>query len=287
VPSAAWPLATPPVRRYAKDHGVDLRTIAAGVNGRIGRADVDAALAGGRSEQARAGMQERERLSVKGIRRTIAEKMTTAHREIPAATAWVDADATRFSALRDDLRSLYPDRPLTYVALLLRLCVAGLRMYPVLNSRLDAQTGEIVLLDQVNIGFAATTPRGLLVPVVRDAQRLSLLDLADDVARLTHGARDGSLGTDDLSGGTFTVSSYGGFGVDAATPVINHPEAAILGAGRIVDRPWVHDGEVVARKVMTLVVSFDHRICDGVEAGGFLRALADLVERPERLTAVL
>ncbi|KWX10924.1 branched-chain alpha-keto acid dehydrogenase subunit E2, partial [Carbonactinospora thermoautotrophica] len=142
---------------------------------------------------------------------------------------------------------------------------------------------EIVRLPYVHLGFAAQTERGLVVPVVRNAHQLSTAKLAAEIARLTEAARAGALEPADLTGGTFTLNNYGVFGVDGSSAIINHPEAAILGVGRIIDRPWVVDGQLTVRKVTQLSLSFDHRVCDGGAAGGFLRYVADLVERPYTL----
>ena len=136
-------------------------------------------------------------------------------------------------------------------------------------------------------GFAAQTDRGLVVPVVRDANRMTLVELADELARLTELARHGRLGPEHLTSGTFTLNNYGVFGVDGSTPIINHPEAALLGVGRIVDKPWVVDGALAVRKVTQLSLTFDHRVCDGGVAGGFLRYVADAVERPVILLGAL
>ena len=139
----------------------------------------------------------------------------------------------------------------------------------------------------INLGFAAQSPRGLVVPVVHDAHEMTTRELAAALRDLTAGAREGSLSPAQLTGGTFTLNNYGVFGTDGATPIINHPEAAILGIGRIIDKPWVVNGELAVRKVATLSIAFDHRVCDGGEAGGFLRLFADYVEDPVRALAYL
>ncbi|MFF4616063.1 2-oxo acid dehydrogenase subunit E2 [Nonomuraea jabiensis] len=149
----------------------------------------------------------------------------------------------------------------------------------------DTTRAEIVRHGHVNLGFAAQTERGLVVPVVRDAHLMTTAHLAAELTRLTALAREGTLPPAALTGGTFTLNNYGLFGVDGSTPIINHPEAAILGVGRIIDRPWVRDGAVVPRKVTQLSFTFDHRVCDGGAAGGFLRFVADCVENPAVLLA--
>ncbi|GAA4326075.1 hypothetical protein GCM10023178_38610 [Actinomadura luteofluorescens] len=157
---------------------------------------------------------------------------------------------------------------------------SGLREFPELNSSVDADRQEIVRYGHVNLGFAAQTDRGLVVPVVRDAHLMTTAQIAAELARLTGLARSGGLPPEALTGGTFTLNNYGVFGVDGSTPIINHPEAALLGVGRVIDRPWVVDGAVVPRKMTQLSLTFDHRVCDGGAAGGFLRFVADCVENP-------
>jgi pyruvate dehydrogenase E2 component (dihydrolipoamide acetyltransferase) len=226
-----------------------------------------------------------ERIPVRGVRRAISEKMSRSRREIPEATTWVDVDATALTELRARLSARHPETRITPLAIVLRAVVAGLRRFPTVNARLDGD--EIVVPRSVHLGVAAQTDRGLVVPVIRDADRRSLLDLAAELTRLTGAARDGSVTPAELTGSTFTVTNYGAFGVDGGSAIINHPEAAILGVGRITDRPWVVDGALEVRKVCQLSIAFDHRIIDGGEAAGFLRLVADCVEDPDTLLATL
>ena len=159
--------------------------------------------------------------------------------------------------------------------------VAGLAAFPALNSRVDSDRGEVVELDGVNLGIAAQTDRGLVVPVVRDAHRLGMRALDAEIRRLTAAARDGSATAAALTGGSFTrLNNYGVLGVDGSAAIINHPEAAILGMGRVLARPWVVDGQVVPRSITQLSLVFDHRVCDGGTAAGFLRFVADAIEDP-------
>jgi Pyruvate/2-oxoglutarate dehydrogenase complex, dihydrolipoamide acyltransferase (E2) component, and related enzymes len=206
----------------------------------------------------------------------VADKLTTSRREIPDATTWVDADATGLVEAR---RAIGLERG-GLLALLGRICVAGLSKYPELNSSVDTERQEIVRHGAIHLGFAADSPRGLVVPVVHDADRMTTRQLAERMVQLVDAAREGTLSPADLTGGTFTLNNYGVFGVDGSTPIINHPEAAMLGIGRIIDRPWVIDGQLAVRKVAQLGLTFDHRVCDGGVAGGFLRFVADAVERP-------
>lgn len=173
------------------------------------------------------------------------------------------------------------------LALLARICTAALARFPELNSMVDLEAREIVRLPAVHLGFAAQTERGLVVPVVRDAQSRNAESIGAEIGRLTEAARTGTLTPAELTGGTFTLNNYGVFGVDGSTPIINHPEAAMLGVGRIVPKPWVHRGELAVRQVVQLSLTFDHRVCDGGTAGGFLRYVADCVEQPALLLRTL
>ncbi|MFD3755791.1 dihydrolipoamide acetyltransferase family protein [Streptomyces sp. NPDC058622] len=307
APAAAAPVAVPVgvstgpvavispiVRKLARDHGVDLRALrGSGREGLILRADVEAALrapaaavtgaarAAGAAGAAPAAVRavQGERVPLKGLRGVVAEKLSRSRREIPDATCWVDADATELMASRTAMNAAGGPK-VSVLALLARICTAALAKYPELNSTVDLPAGEIVRLPAVHLGFAAQTERGLMVPVVRDAQGRSAEALSAEFARLTELARAGKLAPSDLTGGTFTLNNYGVFGVDGSTPIINHPEAAMLGVGRIIPKPWVHGGELAVRQVVQLSLTFDHRVCDGGTAGGFLRYVADCVESP-------
>lgn len=282
---------SPIVRRLAKEHGVDLHTVRPSTGNVIRRADVEAAIGGVATPQAAGATAAPHgpstgdtRIPLTGVRRAIAEKLSTSRREIPDATTWVDADATGLLEARDQLRSAGVEE-VGILALLARVCVAGLVKFPELNASVDRD--EIVQHGAVHLGFAAQSPRGLVVPVVKDAHTMSATRLGAALADLTAKARTGDLAPADLTGGTFTLNNYGVFGVDGSTPIINHPEAAMLGVGRIIDRPWVVDGELTVRKVTQLGFTFDHRVADGGSAGGFLRFVADAVESPVRLLAEL
>ncbi|GAA5160958.1 MULTISPECIES: dihydrolipoamide acetyltransferase family protein [Amycolatopsis] len=275
-PAGAAGVISPLVRKLARDNGLDLNGISgSGPGGIIRRADVEAALA---ERKGRRDGDGDRRVPLRGLRKVIADKLSTSRREIPEATVWVDADATALLAAREALNAADPARPVSLLALLARFTVAGLRRFPELNARVEGE--EIVVLGAVHLGFAAQTERGLVVPVVPDADRMSTRELGAAIAARTAAARAGQLSPHQLTGGTFTVNNYGVFGVDGSAAIINHPEAAILGIGRIVARPWIVDGEVRARKVCQLTLAFDHRVCDGGTAGGFLRFVADCVEAP-------
>ncbi|MBW4721300.1 dihydrolipoamide acetyltransferase family protein [Saccharothrix obliqua] len=253
---------SPLVRLLAREHGLALERIpGTGPGGVIRRADVEREL--GRSGR---------RIPLTGVRGAVARKLATSRREIPEATVWVDVDATGLVAARAAMPSV------SLLGLLARFTVLGLRKFPELNSRVEGD--EVVVLDEINLGFAAQTDRGLVVPVVHDAHTLTTSALAAKISELATSAREGRITPASLTGGTFTVNNYGVFGVDGSAAIINHPEAAILGIGRIADRPWVVDGQLAVRKVAELTLSFDHRVCDGGTAGGFLRFVADCVESP-------
>ncbi|MET9593470.1 dihydrolipoamide acetyltransferase family protein [Streptomyces sp. NPDC006516] len=288
---------SPLVRKLARQHGLDLRQIVGtGRDGLILRTDVESAISA-TDEERTAGAapaeavpvagqvrdMTEERIPLRGVRGAVAEKLARSRREIPDATCWVDADATELMAARAAMNAVggkVTEPKVSVLALLARICTAALARFPELNSRVDTEAREIVRLSGVHLGFAAQTDRGLVVPVVRDAHTRSTESIGAEIARLTEAAREGKLTPAQLTGGTFTLNNYGVFGVDGSTPIINHPEAAMLGVGRIVAKPWVHEGELAVRQVVQLSLTFDHRVCDGGTAGGFLRYVADCVEQP-------
>ncbi|GGU58916.1 dihydrolipoamide acetyltransferase component of pyruvate dehydrogenase complex [Streptomyces albospinus] len=288
---------SPLVRRIAREHGLDLQGLTGtGRDGLILRTDVESAIwalreretaaAGAALGAGTAAVPGEERIPLRGMRGAAAEKFSRSRREIPDATCWVDADATELLAARAAMN--VPGAPkVSLLALLARICTAALARYPELNATVDTATQEIVRLPAVHLGFAAQTDRGLVVPVVRDAQNRTVEELSAEMARLTETARSGGLSLAELTHGTFTLNNYGVFGVDGSTPIINHPEAAMLGVGRISAKPWVHEGELAVRQVVQLSFTFDHRVCDGGTAGGFLRYVADCVEQPALLLRAL
>jgi pyruvate dehydrogenase E2 component (dihydrolipoamide acetyltransferase) len=309
-------LATPPVRRLARELGIDLTTLGpgSGPGGAILREDVQRAVANGgatttgvadapappvawqeppaaparpatpASPSKHATPTE---IPLRGVRARIAERMTVSRSEIPDASCAVEADASRLLEVRAELRAYAESHgtpePVTPFALILRLVVAALGRTPIMNARLDTEAGVIRVLPDIHLGVALATDGGLLVPVVRDAGQRSTVELAREVARLAEAGRAGKLAPAELTGSTFTVSNFGAFGLDDGYPVINHPEAAILGVGSIRPRAVVVDDTVVARATVRLTCCFDHRICDGADAGTFLSDLRDLIESPTRL----
>ncbi|MFD4342430.1 dihydrolipoamide acetyltransferase family protein [Streptomyces anulatus] len=308
------PVVSPLVRRLARQHDIDLRRLTgSGPDGLILRADVDCAIRQAEETEAAQTRTARaaaaptgalpaaaspaasaapaaERIPLRGVRGAVADKLSRSRTEIPDATCWVDADATELMAVRAAMNAATGPSAgpkVSVLALLARICTAALARFPELNSTVDTEAREIVRLPGVHLGFAAQTERGLVVPVVRDAHTRNAESIGAEIARLTELARTGKLSPAQLTGGTFTLNNYGVFGVDGSTPIINHPEAAMLGVGRIMPKPWVHQGELAVRQVVQLSLTFDHRVCDGGTAGGFLRYVADCVEQPAVLLRTL
>ncbi|OBG40081.1 branched-chain alpha-keto acid dehydrogenase subunit E2 [Mycobacterium alsense] len=268
---AGRPLAAPPVRKLAKELSVDLASVPRGEGEVITRADVLAA----------AHVAGDDVRPVRAVQARMAEKMALSHRDIPAAKASVDVDCTALLRLSEH------DGRITPFVLTLRLLVIALGHNAVLNSTwVDSPEGPQVHVHRsVHLGFGVATARGLLVPVIADAQSKTTRELAGRTLELITGAREGTLTPAELTGSTFTVSNFGALGVDDGVPLINHPEAAILGMGAIRPRPVVVGGEVVARSTMTLTCVFDHRVADGAQVSRFVCELRDLIESPE--TALL
>jgi 2-oxoisovalerate dehydrogenase E2 component (dihydrolipoyl transacylase) len=287
---ASRPLAKPPVRKLARSLGVDLAALSpgSGPGGIVTRDDILAVSASGgphRTGDATAGAPADQTVPVRGVRARIAERMALSRSRIPDATCTIWVDCTQLLATRDrlDEAARDPGQPpvITPFALLCRLLVEALRRHRVLNASFVEDGPAIRIHGAVHLGIATATERGLVVAVVREANRRSTLDLATEMGRLAGDARAGTLSPAEMVGSTFTVSNLGALGLDEGIPVINYPEAAILGAGSIKERPVVVDGGVVARPTAALTLVFDHRVCDGAEAAGFLGHLRDLVERPE------
>jgi 2-oxoisovalerate dehydrogenase E2 component (dihydrolipoyl transacylase) len=277
--------ASPPVRRLAKELGVDLSSVAGtGPDGRVTREDVEKAA---QQEPSRATPQREseERIPVRGTRRLIAEKMSRSAREIPHVTSFLTVDAFYLDQFRRELQEQSGER-ISPLPIVVRALVDTCREHRMLNASFDADAHEIVLHGPVNVGIATDTERGLMVPVVRDAQTKGVVELARDIGTLTTKAREGKSSPDELVGSTITVSNVGTFGSEFGTPIINYPEAAILAMGVMELRALVVDGEVEARPAMTLSLSFDHRLLDGAEAGRAMRFLGDILESPFQLGAL-
>ncbi|HKA96198.1 MAG TPA: dihydrolipoamide acetyltransferase family protein [Streptosporangiaceae bacterium] len=284
------PAAKPPVRKMAKELGVDLAgVVGTGANGTITREDVQAAVAGGGVAEPVvqiAGARE-ERIAVKGVRKHTAAAVAASAFTAPHVTEFLQVDVTEtmetVRRLRDlpEFAELRPS-PLLLVAKALLLAVAR---HPMINSSWDEAAREIVVKHYVNLGIAAATDRGLIVPNIKDAHTLSLAGLAGALAHLTATARDGKSQPADLTGGTITITNVGVFGVDAGTPILTPGEAAILAFGQVKQMPWVHDGELAVRRVTTLSLSFDHRIVDGDLGSAVLRDVGAMLTDPVRMLA--
>jgi 2-oxoisovalerate dehydrogenase E2 component (dihydrolipoyl transacylase) len=285
------PLASPAVRQRALDMGVELRYVhGSGPAGRILHDDLDAhAASGGQAPaQGPAGYAERhseEAVPVIGLRRKIAQKMQESKRRIPHFSYVEEIDVTELEALRAKLNSLYGTTrgKLTVLPFLARAMVLALRDFPQINARYDDEAGVVTRYAGVHLGVATQTEGGLMVPVLRHAEALDLWACAAGIASVADGARSGKAARDALSGSTITLTSLGALGGIASTPVINHPEVAIVGVNRIVERPMLRGGQVVGRLLMNLSSSFDHRVVDGMHAAQFIQAMRALLETPALL----
>lgn len=304
------PRSTPPVRAYAKTHGVDLALVAAelGADHVITRDDVDAyrervgeredvdAVRSARPDASRAAATDGDddartvRIPIRGVRKHTAEAMVRSAFTAPHVTTFhtVDVTATMelLASLRADKRivSSRDGEPVRIgvLAIVAKAVCLALARFPGLNSTWDEESGEIVQNRFVDLGIAAATDRGLIVPIIRDAQRLSLTGLAEELAELTATARSGKTAPADLVGGNFSLTNIGVFGVEAGTPILPPGQTGILATGAVQRRPWEHEGGIALRDVMTLSLSFDHRLVDGAEGAQFLRAVADVLAEPGR-----
>jgi 2-oxoisovalerate dehydrogenase E2 component (dihydrolipoyl transacylase) len=279
------PLAKPPVRKLAKDLGVDLYALTgSGANGVITREDVEQAVSAPAPTAPAAvdnGTRER-RVPIKGVRKATAQAMVDSAFTAPHVTEFLTIDVTPMMELRARLKTspAFRDVKVTPLAFAAKAVVLAAKRTPDVNATWDAAAGEIVYKDYVHLGIAAATPRGLVVPKVRDADRMSLRELAVALDQLATTARDGKTSPADMMGGTFTITNVGVFGVDTGTPIINPGESAILALGAIRDMPWVVDGQVVPRKVCQLALSFDHRVVDGQQGSQFLADVGALLADP-------
>lgn len=310
-------LAAPAVRKLAFELGVDLeQVVPSHSNGRVSLEDVRAyaertktpptpnvgaqfiapeialneaqpapqSLPSAASAQAQLSTQE-ERQPLTGLRKRIAEHMERSWRTIPHATAFDEVDGVALIGLRQALLPVAEQRGihLTYIPLLIKLLIPVLKEFPIFNASLDEERREIILKRTYNIGIATASPEGLLVPVLRNADQLTLLEIAKKLEQLIEGARKRSLSLQELTGSTFTLNNVGSFGGSSGTPIINSPEVAILAVGRLQEKAIVRQGEVIVRPMMPLALSFDHRLIDGAMAGAFLGRFKELVENPHQL----
>jgi len=278
-------LAKPPVRKLAKDLGVDLRGVTpSGPGGTITRDDVRA-VAGAAAAPAAVGAAAREqRIPVKGVRRMTAQAMVASAFTAPHVTEFVTVDVTRTMELVERLRHHrdFAEVKVSPLLLVAKALILAVRRTPEVNASWDGERQEIVLKRYVNLGIAAATPRGLIVPNVKDADAMPLSDLAKALGELVTTAREGRTAPADMAGGTITITNVGVFGVDTGTPIINPGEAAILAFGAVRLMPWVVDGQVVPRQVTTLALSFDHRMVDGEQGSRCLADVAAILEDPSQ-----
>ncbi|HNT40426.1 MAG TPA: dihydrolipoamide acetyltransferase family protein [Rubrivivax sp.] len=285
------PLASPAVRHRAWEHGIDLRFVpGSGPAGRVTHADIDAYIAHGGQPPAVASSRlverhDEEQVPVIGLRRRIAQKMQEAKRRIPHFSYVEEVDVSALEALRAQLNEAYADTrgKLTLLPLLARALVIALREFPQINARYDDEAGIVTRSGAVHLGIATQTENGLMVAVLRHAEARDLWAIGAEIARLAEAARSGRATREELGGSTLTITSLGALGGIATTPVINHPEVAIVGVNRIVERPVFDGPRIVARKLMNLSSSFDHRVVDGMDAARFIQAVRALLEAPALL----
>ncbi|MEH7234899.1 dihydrolipoamide acetyltransferase family protein [Bacillus sp. JJ1562] len=303
-------IAMPSVRKYAREKGIDIKKVAgSGDNGRIMKSDIDAFLSGGATavpeaqatEAPQAATQEaakapakqpipagqypetREKMS--GIRKAIAKAMVNSKHTAPHVTLMDEVDVTELVAHRKKFKAVAAEKgvKLTYLPYVVKALTSALREFPALNTSLDDATDEIIHKHYYNIGIAADTDRGLLVPVVKDADRKSIFTISNEINELAGKARDGKLAPDEMKGASCTISNIGSAGGQWFTPVINHPEVAILGIGRIAEKPVVKNGEIVVAPVLAVSLSFDHRMIDGATAQNALNQIKRLLNDPQLL----
>jgi pyruvate dehydrogenase E2 component (dihydrolipoamide acetyltransferase) len=280
-------LAKPLVRKLAKDLGVDLATISpAREDGVITREEVERAAAAPAvstpSAPAPLALAEDRRIPIKGVRKATAAAMVSSAFTAPHVTEFLTLDATRTIELVERLceQPEYKDVKVSPLLITAMSLIRAVEKFPEINASWDEANQEIILRGSVNLGIAAATPRGLVVPNIKAVERLRMRQLADALAQLTATAREGKTALADLTGGTITITNVGVFGVDTGTPILNPGEAAILAFGAIKQQPWVHEGEVKARWVTTLALSFDHRMVDGQLGSMFLRQVGRGLEDP-------
>ncbi len=301
-------LATPATRRLARELSVDINAMnGTGIAGRVTREDVlrfhtDLTTQGGGLGKGAVGTgggaparmpapyisppgAEDERVPLKGIRKKIAQNLQMAKAIIPHFTLMDEANVTALVSLRESMKAYAEQRgtKITYLPIVMKALMATIREFPMFNASIDDQAEEIVYKKYFNIGFAADTPQGLVVPVIKNADHKSLLDISSEILDLSKRARDGKLKLEEMKGATITITNIGSVGGTYATPIINHPEVAILGMYKIQDRPIIEDGQLKAIKVMNFTITADHRLIDGAVAANFLKAFIGRLENPGQL----
>ncbi|APH05414.1 dihydrolipoamide acetyltransferase family protein [Bacillus weihaiensis] len=300
-------IAMPSVRKYAREKGVEIRQVSgSGKNGRVVKEDIDAFLQGGTSaqaapvaEEAPAAKDEKQakpqavavpegefpetREKISGMRKAIAKAMVNSKHTAPHVTLMDEVDVTNLVAHRKQFKTVAADQgiKLTYLPYVVKALTSALKKYPVLNTSLDDSTDEVVQKHYYNIGIAADTEKGLLVPVVKNADRKAIFEISNEINELATKARDGKLAPNEMKGASCTITNIGSAGGQWFTPVINHPEVAILGIGRIAEKPVVRDGEIVVAPVLALSLSFDHRMIDGATAQNALNHIKRLLNDPQ------
>ncbi|MDO9289844.1 MAG: dihydrolipoamide acetyltransferase family protein [Thermodesulfovibrionales bacterium] len=277
-------LATPSVRALAKELGVKLESIkGSGPGGSITKEDVQEAVDKGKKTEDQFGAMER--VPLKGLRRTIAKNLLTAQKTTASVTGMDEADITELWNLREKEKKPIQEKGmhLTFMPFFIKAVYHALLEHPLLNASIDDEREDIIIKKYYNFGIAVDTPEGLMVPVVKDIGKKTILELAIEIQNLGQKARERKIKLEEIKGSTFTITNYGHFGGWFATPIINYPDVAILGIGKISDKPWVKDGQIVIRKILPLSLTFDHRVTDGVDASKFLTKVIQYLEDPAML----
>ncbi len=276
--------AAPAVRALARERGVKLETVkGSGPGGSITKEDIFTAAEKNKKAEEQYGTIER--IQLKGIRKTIAKNLVTSQQKIAFVTGMDEADITELWDLREREKRplLKKGIHLTFLPFFIKAVYHALLGHPMLNASMDDMHEEIIIKKYYNFGIAVDTPDGLMVPVIRDADKKSILELASEVQELSEKARERKIRLEEMKSGTFTITNYGHFGGVFATPIINFPESAILGTGKITEKPWVKDKQIVIRKILPLSLTFDHRVTDGVDAAKFLTKIITYLEDPALL----
>ncbi|MDP2681996.1 MAG: dihydrolipoamide acetyltransferase family protein [Deltaproteobacteria bacterium] len=285
LPEAEDILATPAVRSLAKRLGVDIEKVkSTGLMGRITEEDVVKASGGGK-DITKDQYGSVERVTIKGVRRSIAKNLLASMRTAAFVTGMDDADVSSLWRLREKEKKIALSKGirLTFLPFLMKAVQHALKEHPMLNASVDEAGEEIVVKKYYNIGVAVDTTEGLMVPVVKDVDKKTILELAKELQELSEKAKERKIKLEELKGSTFTISNFGSFGGTYATPIINYPDVAILGTGKISDRPWVKDGQIAIRKIISLSLTFDHRVIDGAEAAQFLNKIIGYLEDPDSI----
>lgn len=274
-------LATPSARNYAKELGVDIAGIkGTGPAGSVTSEDVRKASDKYARPAARYGTEER--IPLRGLRRTIAKNLMVSQSTTAFVTGMDEVDITELWELREREKRSLADRKvhLTFLPFFIKAAIHALAEHPYLNASIDQEKEEIVLKKYYHIGIAVDTPDGLMVPVIKECDKKTIIELATELQELSVKARERRIKLEEMKGGTFTVTNYGHFGGTFATPIINYPESAIFGTGKITEKPWVKDGKIVIRKILPVSLTFDHRVTDGVDASKFLTKMSSYLEDP-------